>query len=125
MGLTRKIVIIAAIAALAIVFSGCGGSAARESNVNLNRPLVVPSVRADRPKIVAFGDSLTAGYGAEMGQDYPSVLAKLSGWQVVNAGVSGELSAAGLARLPGVLEDHRPALVLLCVKAGATAEAAA
>ncbi len=84
-----------------VLFTGCG----RGPKI---RPLAEDAV------VVAFGDSLTAGYGAEAGQDYPSVLAKLSGWQVVNAGVPGELSAAGLARLPGVLEEHRPALVLLC-----------
>lgn len=72
------------------------------------RPLAAEAV------IVAFGDSLTSGYGADTGQDYPSVLAKLSGWPVVNAGVPGELSAAGVARLPSVLEEHRPVLVLLC-----------
>lgn len=64
--------------------------------------------------IVAFGDSLTFGYGADEGQDYPSRLAKLSGRQVVNAGVPGEFSGTGLSRLPSVLEANHPALVILC-----------
>ncbi|MFM5746847.1 GDSL-type esterase/lipase family protein [Aeromonas caviae] len=46
-------------------------------------------------------------------QSYPSVLANLSGHPVVNGGVSGELSQAGRARLPGLLARHRPALVIL------------
>ena len=88
---------------VALVFATGGCSRAPKI-----RPLAADAV------VVAFGDSLTSGYGAEAGEDYPSVLAKLSGWQVVNAGVPGELSAAGLARLPGVLKEQRPALVLLC-----------
>jgi lysophospholipase L1-like esterase len=92
---------VVAVVMLLGLFVGC----ARSPKI---RPLPADAV------IVAFGDSLTAGYGAEAGQDYPSVLARLSGWRVINAGVPGELSATGLARLPGVLEEHRPALVLLC-----------
>ncbi len=64
--------------------------------------------------VVAFGDSLTSGHGAEEGQDFPTVLAKLSGWQVINAGIPGEMSGVGLGRLPSVLAEHRPALVILC-----------
>lgn len=63
--------------------------------------------------ILAFGDSLTEGRGVSLAQSYPSVLASLSGHPVINAGVSGELSEAGRARLPALLAEHRPALVIL------------
>lgn len=64
--------------------------------------------------VLAFGDSLTVGVGAATGNDYPSVLSRALGVEVVNKGVSGEVSAEGLARLEGVLRDTRPALVILC-----------
>ncbi|MFM5165278.1 GDSL-type esterase/lipase family protein [Aeromonas rivipollensis] len=63
--------------------------------------------------ILAFGDSLTEGRGVSPAQSYPSVLASLSGHPVINGGVSGELSRAGRARLPALLAEHRPALVIL------------
>lgn len=63
-----------------------------------------------RPKIVAFGDSLTAGFGLEKSQAYPALLQRLLdergyNYEVVNAGVSGETSAGGLRRIDRFLGD--------------------
>jgi len=64
--------------------------------------------------IVAFGDSLTFGTGVDATHSYPAVLAQLSGLNVIRSGVPGEISAAGLKRLPGVLDEHNPRLVIIC-----------
>ena len=63
---------------------------------------------------VAFGDSLTEGYGATgAGADYPSQLGKRLGISIQNHGVSGDTSADGLKRL-GEIEALNPRVVLLC-----------
>lgn len=75
-------------------------------------PQLSPLQSSDR--ILAFGDSLTFGYGAKPQQSYPAVLSELTGLEVINAGVSGEISAKGLQRLPALLDKHQPHLLILC-----------
>lgn len=63
--------------------------------------------------VLAFGDSLTYGYGVSKEYSYPSQFAKKTGLHVINAGRSGEESSDGLSRLPTLLEQN-PDLVILC-----------
>jgi acyl-CoA thioesterase I len=64
--------------------------------------------------ILAFGDSLTFGTGATPETSYPAVLKNLIGMNVVAHGVPGEVSADGLRRLSEVLDEVKPALLILC-----------
>lgn len=65
-------------------------------------------------KVVALGDSLTFGYGAEKSQSYPTALAQKTGWNVINMGVNGDTTADVLNRLDDVVAQN-PKLVLLGV----------
>jgi acyl-CoA thioesterase-1 len=77
------------------------------------------AAKSSRPRIVVLGDSLTAGLGLSPDQSYPSLLQERLdreglGYEVVNAGVSGDTSAGGLARLDWALEgDVRVLIVAL------------
>lgn len=63
--------------------------------------------------ILAFGDSLTVGVGTSEAYSYPIVLSELASRQVVSAGVSGEETSQGLSRLPDVIDDVSPDLLIL------------
>lgn len=77
-----------------------------------NKPRL-PLLSADAV-ILAFGDSLTFGTGADREHSYPAVLARLTGLTVINAGIPGEVTAQGVRRLPALLDRYKPQLLLLC-----------
>jgi acyl-CoA thioesterase I len=74
---------------------------------------------AETPVILVFGDSISAGYGlTHVDQGWVALLqtrlrSQEYGYQVVNASVSGETTAGGLARLPRALMLHQPKIVIL------------
>jgi lysophospholipase L1-like esterase len=89
------------VAALALLFAAACAEKPKLSRLSANAV------------ILAFGDSLTYGTGAAQAESYPAQLAAIVGRTVARAGVPGETSAAGLARLAQALEEHRPQLLLL------------
>ncbi len=66
-------------------------------------------------RVLALGDSLTSSAGVAPAEAWPDLLASRTGWQVVNGGVSGDTSAGALERLPPLLEEHAPVLVLVAL----------
>jgi len=87
--------------AMLVALAGC------EDTTGALRPL------SARDVVLAFGDSLTSGTGARRDESYPSVLSSLIDRTVVNGGVPGEITSSGLRRLPALLDEHQPALVIL------------
>ena len=109
-----------------LVAAACGNNTPREQPPDLSeapagsfsgetKPVNTPD---GRPIILAFGDSLTEGHGLPAGAPgYPEMLqAELDQrgykYQVINAGVGGDTTGQGLARLPGALQLH-PEIVIL------------
>jgi acyl-CoA thioesterase-1 len=83
----------------------------------LTSEAISSSVSDDRPRIVAFGDSLTAGLGVQADESYPAQLQRRLDslgyyYRVINAGVSGDTTAGGLRRVPWIL-NNKPELVIL------------
>ncbi len=92
-------------AALAALVAACGRKTQATAAVALPAGATV----------LALGDSITHGSGADPAAAYPAQLAALSGWTVVNGGVPGDTAEMALARLPALLSEHPPALVIVSV----------
>ena len=102
-GFAARTLALGAAALLGTALAGCGRSQGKA------QPVPAGST------VLALGDSLTYGTGASAETSYPTVLAELTGWNVVNAGVPGDTSAQALARLPALLAEHRPKLVIVSI----------
>lgn len=63
---------------------------------------------------IAFGDSLTEGFGAARGEDYPAVFSRLTGMEVKNLGIAGNTTQDGRSRLEEAAK-LKPRVVLLCL----------
>jgi acyl-CoA thioesterase-1 len=103
-----------------LLFAGCSREQpktdVREPSSASARPPATP-VSDDRPVIAAFGDSLSAGFGADPGQSYPDFLQKDldqrgARYRVINAGISGDTTTDGLERVQTVVA-LKPAIVIL------------
>lgn len=64
-------------------------------------------------KLLVLGDSLSAAYGLQQQQGWVHLLQEKTHWQLINASISGETTAGGLARLPALLSEHKPDAVLI------------
>jgi acyl-CoA thioesterase-1 len=105
---------------LAALIASCGGASGSKAvdRSQAEKPLATPEISTGRPKIVALGDSLTAGFGLTENESYPyllqqKILADGFDYEVVNAGVSGDTSLGGLERADWVLGIDNVKILIL------------
>ncbi len=110
-----------------VLFAGCrsggdvqAGSSARPeaATATNNEDSAALPKPGERPVILAFGDSLTAGYGLESSKSYPTLLQKRLdergyNYHVVNAGISGDTTAGGLRRIDQMLNARDVKVMIL------------
>lgn len=82
--------------------------------ISCNSSIPKLSYISESDVILAFGDSITYGIGAEKNQSYPAVLASLTKRTVIESGIPGETTEQGLQRLPELLDKYNPKLVIIC-----------
>ena len=99
----RRVLAAGLVSALLAPLAACGRKAPRAQPI------------APGATVLALGDSLTSGVGASPDAAYPAVLQRLTGWKVINGGVSGDTAAQALERLPALLQTHSPALVIVSI----------
>lgn len=97
---------------LTLLLIGCGDKASKNDSGEASSPqeTTASETSGSTKKILFFGDSLTAGYGLEVSQAFPSIIQqKIDSleldYTVINAGLSGETTASGKNRMAWVLED--------------------
>lgn len=73
----------------------------------------IPNMDSQGDNVICFGNSITLGYGAEPGEDYPTILSKLINMPVINAGVDGDTSTGGLGRIEQDVLEKKPLLVIV------------
>lgn len=118
----RKILTIILLLLTALIYQGCEGQGEKSSvEKPAEKRVTVQKDQMPTTTIVALGDSLTAGYGVELEDSYPSLLQRkleADGYavRVVNAGVSGETSSGTLSRLDWIL-SQKPDIVILVIGA--------
>lgn len=81
-----------------------------------------PVFADDKPTVLVMGDSLSAAYGIDSDTGWVNLLrqrlnGKSTGWQVINASISGETTDGGLRRLPALLTKHQPEVVIIALGA--------
>lgn len=115
--------------ALALALAACGGDAAEDAvpagGMAADGRAALPAVPVMGPerRIIAFGDSLFAGYGLDPAESYPARLeaalrAKGVNARIANAGVSGDTTAAGLNRITFTLDAQEQAPDLFILELG-------
>lgn len=101
-----------------IFLTACGASSAKNEFEKPRENVQIPQTVSKKPKIVAFGDSLTAGFGLSEKESYPYLLqeklrAEGYDYDVINAGIAGDTTAGGLERIDWSLEQENVQILIL------------